>query len=113
MRRVFTFAAHSGLALAPLTSSTETCASRAVGAVTFGVLLLLPPPQAAAVRTPSSAATRAIDRAGRRFGRDARERDGVRFIRGVRFIEESAFRTDRASSEPEASHRRTGPGGAG
>src|SRR3954451_357218 len=61
MRSVLTCAAHSGLALAPLTSSTVTCASRAVGAVTFGVVLF-EPPQAAPASTAMSATARVSER---------------------------------------------------
>src|SRR3954451_20891561 len=61
MRRLFTLAAHSGEAFAPLTSSTVTWASRTVGAVTFGVLVLFPPPQAAVSITLNSAASRATE----------------------------------------------------
>src|SRR3954462_5146269 len=60
MRRLFTCAAHSGDAFAPLTSSTVTWASRAVGAVRLGVPLL-PPPHAAVIATLSRAASKAAE----------------------------------------------------
>src|SRR6201747_2262675 len=99
MRRFFTLAAHSGLAFAPLTSSTVTWASRAVGAVTFGVFELLPPPQAADASTPTRAAARASAEGRRADGRaEPGCPESVRFIGSsassvFRFVEEPAWRS--------------------